>query len=629
MKSKLTSKERKDFENLETRTMSLEFERAEGEEDERRVSLSFASEEPVMRSFGWEVLSHEREDIDLEFMESGRAPLLLNHDPSVQIGVIENASLDSTERKSRSVVRFGKSELASEILQDVNDKIRTNISVGYSVNNLVKQDSQRDGVDVYRAEWTPMEISLVSIPADRSDIGVGRAESKQPIIEEKVMETKTEIVAETPSIDADKVKQDALAERAKEIKEMQALGVKHNLRNFADECVGNGTGLFEFREKMLNKIESKPLEVGADHVDVKPKEARKYSLLRALNASSRGDWSGAGFEAEMSQEVSHRQNKTPQGFYVPDFAWTGNRNQEELEKRTVMTVGTNASGGFFAPVDQLGSEWVSALRAKMVMPGLGMRIMSGLTTKVSIPKVSAGVSAAFVAEESAVAAVNQTTAQITLSGKTLGCYEDVSRLLLLESDPSIEQIVRDDILSAMADKIEDVAIEGDSGAEPTGITKVSGIGSIAIGTNGGAPTWASVTGLVKEVEIDNASINANSLGFLTNPKVKSKLASTAKVSSTDSHMILGEPWDRLYGYPLAVTTNVPSDLTKGSTSGSCSAMIFGDFSQLIMGMWNTPDVLVDPYTNGNKGTVRIVVLQEIDLAVRHAQSFSACLDYTT
>ena len=378
MKSKLTNKERKDFENLETRTMSLEFERAEGEEDERRVSLSFASEEPVMRSFGWEVLSHEREDIDLEFMESGRAPLLMNHDPSVQIGVIEKASLDSTERKSRSVVRFGKSELASEILQDVNDKIRTNISVGYSVNNLVKQDSQRDGIDVYRAEWTPMEISLVSIPADRSDIGVGRAEPKQPIIEEKVMETKSEIVAETPSIDADKVKQDALAERAKEIKEMQALGIKHNLRNFADECVANGTGLFEFRERMLNKIESKPLEVGADHVDVKPKEARKYSLLRALNASSRGDWSGAGFEAEMSQEVSHRQNKTPQGFYVPDFAWTGNRNQDELEKRTVMTVGTNASGGFFAPVDQLGSEWVSALRAKMVMPGLGMRIMSGL-----------------------------------------------------------------------------------------------------------------------------------------------------------------------------------------------------------------------------------------------------------
>ena len=630
MEQKLTKKERKSLQELSTRTFALEFDRAQGEDD-RRVSLSFASEEPVLRSFGWEVLSHEREDIDLEFMESGLAPLLLNHDPEVQIGVIESARLDADERKSRSVVRFGNSPLASEILADVNDKIRTNISVGYQVNNLVKQDEQRDGTDVYRADWTPMEISLVSIPADRSDIGVGRAEEKTLTIKDKDkdMETKAEIISETPSPDADKIKREALAERAKEVKEMQALGVKHNLRDFADQCVADGTGLFDFRAKMLDKIESKPLEVSPDHVDVKPKEQRKYSLLRALNASSRGDWSGAGFEAEMSQEVSHRQNKTPQGFYVPDFAWTGNRNEAELEKRTVMTVGTNASGGFFAPVDQLGSEWVSALRAKMVMPSLGMRIMSGLTTKVSIPKVSAGVSAAFVAEEAAVAAVNQTTAQITLSGKTLGCYEDVSRLLLLESDPSIEQIVRDDILSAMADKIEDVAIEGDSGAEPTGISKTSGIGSIAIGTNGGSPTWASVTGLVKEVEIDNASINANTLGFLTNPKVKAKLASTAKVSSTDSHMILGDPWNALYGYPLAVTTNVPSDLTKGSTSGSCSAMIFGDFSQLILGMWNTPDVLVDPYTNGNKGTVRIVVLQEIDLAVRHAQSFAACLDYTT
>ena len=68
----MTNEERKKFEDLETRTFALEFERAEGEEDEgRRVSLSFASEEPVMRSFGWEVLSHKSEDIDLDFFDSG------------------------------------------------------------------------------------------------------------------------------------------------------------------------------------------------------------------------------------------------------------------------------------------------------------------------------------------------------------------------------------------------------------------------------------------------------------------------------------------------------------------------------------------------------------------------------
>ena len=622
---KLSNEERKELENLETRTFALEFERAEGDEENRTIAMSFASEEPVLRSFGWEILSHERDDIDFDFIGSGRAPLLLSHDPETQIGVVESATLSETERKSRAVVRFGNGSLASEIFRDVQDKIRANISVGYTITELMKQDETRDGHDVYRAKFQPKEISVVSIPAD-SQVGIGRAE--KPLIENNIME-KTEVVAETPNFDAEKVVNERLADRAKEIKEMQALGIRHNLRDFADECIHNGTGLFEFREKMLNKIESKPLEVSPDHVDVKPKEQRKYSLLRALNAASRGDWSGAGFEAEMSQEVGHRQNKTPQGFFVPDYAWTGNRNEAELEKRTVMTVGTNASGGFFAPQEQLGSEFVGALRAKMVMPGLGMRVMSGLTTKITIPKVSAGVTAAFVAEESAVAAVNQTTAQITMQGRTLGCYEDVSRLLLLESDPSIEAIVRDDILSAMADKIESVSIHGGSGAEPSGIVDTTGIGNIAGGTNGLAPAWAThIPTLVKEVEIDNAALNAGTLGFLTNPKVKSKLASTPKVASTDSVMILNDPWNSLYGYPLAITTNVSSTLTKGSSSVA-SALIFGDFSQLILGLWNTPDVLVDPYTNGSKGTIRIVVLQEVDLAVRHAQSFAACLDVLT
>ena len=620
----MTSEERKDFENLETRTMALEFTRAEGEDD-RRVSVSFASEEPVMRSFGWEVLSHEREDIDLEFFESGRAPLLLNHNPEVQIGVIERANLDETTRKSRAGVRFGKSELASEILQDVNDKIRTNISVGYQVTNLLKTDEQRDGVDVFRAIWNPLEISGVSIPADRGDIGVGRAESKQPIIEEKSnMETKTEIVAETPSIDADKVKQDALAERAKEIKEMQALGVRHNLRDFADECIHNGTDLFSFREKMLNKIESKPLTQIEDPIDIKPKEAKRYSFLKALNAASRGDWSGAGFESEMSQEMSHKSGKSPQGFFVPDYAW---RSDLYTAKRE-LTVGTDGTGGFFAPSQQLGSEWIGALRAKMVLSELGMRTMSGLTTKVQIPKIAAAT-AGFVAESGDVSDNTHVTTQITMQARTLGARTTVSRLLLLESDPSIEQIVRDDLVSAIASKIQDVMIEGGGSNEPTGVTKTSGVGAVTVGDNGGAPTWALITNLVREVEVDNAVLNDGTLGFATNPKLKSKMAQTAKVGSSDSVMLLNDPWSSLYGYPIRFSTDVPSNLTKGTTSGTCSALIFGDWSQLLMGSWgNSPDILVDPYGN-NDGGVKIIVFSEIDAAVRHAQSFAITVDYVT
>ena len=622
---KLTNKERKDLENLVTRTMALEFERAEGEND-RRFNLSFASEEPVMRSFGWEVLSHKSEDIDMNFISSGRAPLLLNHNPEVQIGVIESAFLDESSRKSRAVIRFGKSELASEIMQDFNDKIRTNISVGYQVTNLEKTDEQRDGIDVYRASFVPLEISSVSIPADRSDIGVGRAEITQPtIIKENPMETKTEIVAETPSVDADKIRQEALADRAKEIKEMQALGVRHNLRNFADEHVANGTDLFSFREKMLNKIESKPLDAIEDPVDIKPKEQQRYSFLKALNASSRGDWAGAGFEAEMSQEMAHKSGKQPQGFFVPDYAWRSDFYNGKRE----LTVGTAAEGGYFAPSQQLGSEWIGALRAKMVLSELGMRTMSGLTTKIQIPKI-AGASAGFVAESGAVGDNTQATSQITMQARTLGARSSISRQLTLQSDPSIEQIVRDDLVSAIASKIQDVGISGGGSNEPSGILAVSGTNvGATMGTNGGAPTWASVTGCVKEVEVDNAIVNENTLAFLTNPKVKSKMANTPKVASTDSVMILEAPYDNLYGYQIKFTTDVPSDLTKGNQSAS-SALIFGDFSQLIMGSWgNSPDVLVDPYSSSTDGTIQIIVFSEIDLAVRNAVSFSKIIDYTT
>ena len=609
---------------LQYRTLELRAD--EYDEKENRLSMAFVSEEPVRRDFGYEVI--DQGGMDMSFLESGRAPFLWMHNAEQVLGVVERVELDKSARKSRAVVRLGKTtDLQREAAEQISGGILSNISVGYSITGMEETAEKIDGVPVFRVQTFPQEVSLVSIPADKS-VGIGRT-LKQPIKQEVPMEeTKVKVDEmivdekdETVDVNAlRRVHDQALAERAKTNQEIIALAVRHNKRQLADEAIGRNMSLEEFRGNLLNAIDTKPLDAAAEPVQKPVEEKRNYSFLRALNAASRGDWSGAGFEAEMSQEVAHKRSKQPQGFYIPDFAWS----QREL------TVGTNASGGFFAPSVQLSSEWINALRAKMVLPGLGMRIMSGLQTKIQIPKISAGAAAAFVAESGAVSDQTATTAQITMQARTLGARTDVSRLLLLESDPSIEQIVRDDLVAAVANKIEDVSIEGDASNEPTGITKTTGIGSVAIGTNGGAPTWASVVALVKEVEQDNAAVNDGTLGFLTNPKVKSKLASTAKVASTDSVMIMNEPYSSLYGYPISFTTNVPSDLTKGSTSGTCSAMIYGDFSQLMLGVFGGgPDILVDPYTSSSSGTVRIVVMNEVDVAVRHAQSFAACLDYTT
>ena len=147
-----------------------------------------------------------------------------------------------------------------------------------------------------------------------------------------------------------------------------------------------------------------------------------------------------------------------------------------------------------------------------------------------------------------------------------------------------------------------------------------------MGDNGLAPTWASIVNLVREVAIDNAA--QGSLAFVTNPKVAAKLRSVAKVASTDSKMIMDDK-SELFGYKVYATSLVPSNLTKGTSSGVCSAMIFGNFQDLLVAEWGSLDVLFDPYTGSSSGSMRVTVFMDVDVAVRHAESFAAIQDLVT
>ena len=99
---------------------SADLSRAEIDEQNRTIVVAFSSEQSVQRSFGLEVLSHAPQDVDLSFLASGRAPLLLEHDREEQIGVIERAAIDA-DGIGRAVIRFSKGEDGEEIFQDVLD----------------------------------------------------------------------------------------------------------------------------------------------------------------------------------------------------------------------------------------------------------------------------------------------------------------------------------------------------------------------------------------------------------------------------------------------------------------------------------------------------------------------------
>jgi len=607
------------------------FDTKEINQEDRTVDLAFSSEEPYDRSFGTEILSHNPKDVDFSFIASGRAPLLLNHDLEKQIGVIEEAKISDADKVGRAVVRFGKSKLADEVFRDVIDGIRSNVSVGYEIMKMdkIEDDDEDEDKPTYRVNWKPLEASIVSVPADTT-VGVGRSrydnstdqDSRKETIEIITRENTMEKAKENPKVETPQVNvEEQIAKARKDetarVKEIQSLGSTHNCKDLADEAVNEATSLAQFRGVVLNKLgEAKPLDK-KDEVGLSNKESRDYSISNAIKAMATGNWSGAELEKEASDEIARKTGKTPKGIFVPtDVRWTRDLIQ-----------GVAGDGGNLVATNLLSGSFIEALRANMVVKQAGALFLSGLVGEVAIPAQNAVNSASWVAENAAVTEVNTTYRQVTMAPKTLGTFTDISRHLMHQSTPAIETIVRNDIIKSLSNEVDKKAIQGDGTSNtPTGILSTSGIGAVAIGTNGGAGTWAKVVETWKEVATDNANLGA--LAFVTSPLQVSRFMAAAKVSSSDSVMIMNDQ-NKLMGYNVFSTTNSPDNLTKGTASGTASALIFGNFNDLIIGEWGSLDISVDPYTNSSKGGTRIIGLYDVDVAVRHSESFAAIKDLTS
>jgi HK97 family phage major capsid protein/HK97 family phage prohead protease len=533
-------------------------------EDDRRVRMAISSELPVGRSYGDEVLDHNPESIDLEFLNSGRAPLLLDHDPEKQIGVIESVSLDSSARKLRATVRFGKSALASEVYGDVADNIRGNVSIGYSITKMAKDT---DGKTYRAVSWRPVEVSIVSIPADPS-VGIGRAldtEATSEAVVEEPQITETPVEAQT---------QVAEAERKETIMENSAT-VAVESRAF-----------------------DKPIQA---EVGLTQKEVRQFSFLKAINAMANPQdkraWDAAAFEREVSEAAIKTYGRAAQGIFVPNEVIFGKRD---------LTVGTNSAGGFSVATELMADSFIEMLRNRSVVQRAGATVMNGLVGNVAIPKQSAGATAYWVAESGAPTESQQTMAQVTMSPKTVGAYTDFSRKLMLQSSLDIENFVRRDLAQVIALAIDTAALYGSgSSNQPTGVKNTSGVNTKDFAATN--PTFAELVGMESEIASDNADLGT--MTYLFNPAQRGALKTTEK-SSTSTGQFVWEQGNTVNGY----RTEVSNQITAGD-------VFFGNFADLLLGFWSGLDLTVDPYSNSTSGTVRVVALQDVDIAVRNAVSF--------
>ena len=605
--------EREQPEEVETRDLPVQTQYRTGsvrmmdEEHDRRVMMSISSTNPVEREFGYEVLEHNAGSVDMEFMSSGKAPLLLDHDARQQIGVVERAYMD--DDKLRAQVRFSKSAMAEEVYRDVVDGIRGNVSIGYQIQGMTKEENTYKDKPLYRVnQFKPLEVSMVSIPAD-STVGVGRSKpdlsgNDNSAIQEKTMSA--EVVQEPVNT---RQQEDQLKEYRNQASQILELGKRHDEYDLAFRALQEEKSLAEFQAMLLEKKTSKPMDFS---VDATPKEKRNYSLVRAIRAADAKDWSKAGLELEVSKELAKKQHRQPKGFFVPDFGW---------QTRTVTTAAgaTYGAGANIVPEDYRGDRFIDALIATSILGQVGATVLNGLQGNVAIPKISTSTAAAFIAEGGSVGNSEPDFAQVTMTPKLLANKVSVTRELMIQSDPSVEQLIRNNMVRIFAAKIDNVAIKGGGSNEPTGILSTSGIGDVSSGgTSGNANlTYGNVVDIMTEVSQDNALLG--NLRWVTHPAVVGKLMQTLVAASTDSRMIMPSP-ESMMGYPVVQTTQAPSS--------SPYSLLFGNFSDLYIGFFSALDVLVDPYGSAGTATTNLYFYQDMDIAVAHAESFAAAQDVT-
>jgi len=573
------------------------------DEENRMVRVGVSSTEPVERSFGMEVLGHDVGDINMEFIASGRAPLLLDHDMTKVIGVIEEFKLDETAKRTIAVVRFGKSNLAREVFDDVKDGIRMNISVGYRVDKLTRMDD--DDETYYKAQWTPMEVSSVSVPADQSRlVGVGRSKDKQKqTTKVKIMENeKQEInLDEVRSQSADAAKK----EMAKNSKEILDLAAKHNKRDLAHKAIGEGISVEEFRGVLLENISNDtPLETPSE-IGMTKEEVREFSLVRAINAlanpTDRRAQEAAAFEFECSNEAARQQGKTAQGIMMP---------ADLLRSWGQRDLNTSDDASLIAQ-DYRGGDFIDVLRNKSSVMNAGATMLRGLQGNVVIPKKTAASSAAWIATEGGNSSESEfSVGSVTMSPKVIGGHTEMTRLMLQQSSLDVENLVRNDLSEAIALAIDLGALAGSgSSGQPTGISATSGINTTTFAA--ATPTFVELVAMESAVSADNA-LQGN-LRYIAKPSDWGTLKSVDKASGF-GQMIVGSD-GQINGYDVVRSNQV--------TAGD---YYFGNFADLLIGLYGSLDISVDPYTHSKSGTIRVIALQTCDINVRHAVSFCKSSD---
>lgn len=596
--------------------------------EHRTVTASVASETPIQMWSDWkEVLSHAPGAMRMGQRQKS-LPLLLGHDPDRVVGVID--AIRQEDGRTYATMRFASDEEGEKAFTRVKDRILTNVSIGYRVFKRSEDEEQKITT---ATDWEIFEVSLVAMPADAS-VGVYRslnqATEKEPLMGDKNQTTAaTAVQKETaPAVQVSENEVRA-AERAR-IQEIETMCRQFNIDdNRRNDLINRGASVDEARAAIMDTLSAQRQAPAADSkrdfdIGMSEAERRRYSLVRALNAHMTGNWREAGLEREVSVELARRMGRDSNGFFMP--------TDLPMMREAGYYVGTPTQGGNLVKTDLLMGSFIDILRNKAAVMQLGATFLPGLVGKVEIPRQS-GVSATqWIQETGTVTGSNATFDKVALDMKTIAVKSFVSRNMLRQVTMSVENFVRNELATSIALAIDLAALSGSgSGSEPKGLASQTGILTVEGGTNGAAITFDHLIDM--ETKVADANADGTSMAYLANAVT---IGALKKIKDANNNYIwkpiVGASRNAIpgevNGYPVARSNQARKNLTKGTSSGVCSEIFFGNWADLLIGEWGVLEILPNPYSAAayDNGGLEIRALQSVDIAVRHPESFCRMAD---
>jgi HK97 family phage major capsid protein len=641
-------------ESLETRY--LDFQVRAAVDDGELVTFPVSSETPVERFDSLEVLDHSPGSIRLDRLRAA-GPLLREHDRDAQTGVVEKVELRG--RRLWVSVRFSSSAVAQTERADVRAGIRRNVSLAYRVHRVEPEPGEAGQLDIVRVvDWEPFEVSFVSIPADVS-VGVGRSftestpsrrawKGESMTISHTQLSELGEQEFENRIADWPAPKREAAREAVRRIH------LENVSRNFSGAIQRSGGVPADMARRAIERghcvedlmqairdLQDKnpdnwPLEPPPCGIDFERSLAREraggarddrygldhhdlngYSLFRAVSAQAAGRPDEAGLEFAVSdhiRKVDGRRDYDPRSLSIPHSVLFG------LASRSIGKVLPNTTGAGLVGIEHLAGSFIDLLTPRVAVMSMGATVINANGPDLSIPRQNSAAGVAWVDEAAGLGESSPGFDAISLSPKTARARADMTRRMLLQAEPAVEGLVAAELVRAVAQAIDSAALNGPGGVAPIGILQMSGVGSVGYDPTSGQTERQTFLALQDAVASTDAPMSAP--GVIMSSSMRSRLMGLS-VDPGSGVFVATETNDpdavRIAGIRAVVSNNVPRNLGVGTNE---HAIFFADWSELIVALWSSVDVMPDQVTLGDSGGLVLRAFQDIDIAAKHETSFA-------